>query len=340
MKKVASAQLGFTKSIEFYKNDLKDVDTTARLLGEIKPDVILCVTSLLSPRRSRDPKLFPLSQVTRDILWTAGFGVELPFNLLLVHKLMQAVEKTGIQVHVINASFPDIVGPAIWERMGFGPTVGLGNSDLRVATIMKYVSVEEEVPVSDVLVYLVGTHALVERGARKGMPFPTDRYEVRKGEGVPFFLKIMVGDRDITSKYDSGWLIDDCMRAQNTVGLRTAASGVKNVLAILRDTNEITHANSPNGLIGGYPVRINGKGVKIVLPQELTLEQAVKINEDAEKFDGIERIEDDGTIVFTNKTYSAMKELGYDCKELPFDELEARSQELMALYEKLSIARG
>ena len=64
-------------------------------------------------------------------------------------------------------------------------------------------------------------------------------------------------------------------------------------------------------------------------------EKAIKINEDAEKFDGIEKIKDDGSVVYTDKTYSIMKELGYDCKELSFDDLERRSKELSLLQEKL-----
>jgi len=335
---VSSAHQRFCNSFEFYKSDLRDIDATARLLDKIKPDVVFCAVSLLGPNTTRNPKLFPFSKATRDLLWEAGFAAELPFNLLLPDKLMQAVAKAGIQTHVVNCSFPDVVGPAIWKHLGFGPTVGLGNSDNRMPIIRRYVSTKEEVPVSDVCIYLVSCHAVGERGARKA-PFFVEGYGdgyKREAEGTPFFLKIMLGDRDITHKYDGGWLIDDYLHSPNTVSLRTASSAVKNVMAILRDTNEFTHANAPNGLIGGYPARINAKGVKIILPQELTLEQAIKINEDAEKHDGVENIKDDGTIVFTDKTYNAMKELGYDCKELPFDELEPRGQELLALYKQLS----
>ena len=82
-------------------------------------------------------------------------------------------------------------------------------------------------------------------------------------------------------------------------------------------------------------MRLSAKGAEVILPQELTLEQAIKINEDGEKFDGVEQIKDDGTIVYTDKSYSILKELGYDCKELPFDELESRSKELQVFYKKL-----
>jgi hypothetical protein len=216
------------------------------------------------------------------------------------------------------------VGPVIWKHFGFGPTIGLGTFDVAIGRIRKYVSVSEGVPARDVTIYSVGDYHVYQRVS---------------SEPIPFFLKIMLGDEDITSKYDAKWLISewDCMPMSNAgTYSSTAASGVKNLLALLQDTNELTYAPSPNGLIGGYPVRIGIKGAEVVLPKELTIEQAIKINEEVEKFDGIERIEDDGTVVYTEKTYHIMKELGYHCEKLPFDEIELRSEELKELERKWS----
>ena len=122
--------------------------------------------------------------------------------------------------------------------------------------------------------------------------------------------------------------------AQRYFNFAIAASAVKNMMAILEDTNEYTHASSPNGLIGGYPVRLSAKGAEIVLPEQVALDQAIKINESAERFDGVEKIKEEGTIIYTDKTYSIMKELGYDCRELSFDELEAKGKELESLIER------
>ena len=95
-------------------------------------------------------------------------------------------------------------------------------------------------------------------------------------------------------------------------------------------------APSPNGLPGGYPVRISAKGAEVVLPKELTIERAIRINEDGIKFAGIEKIMDDGTVVYPDRTYDVMKELGYNCAQLQFDELESRGEELKVLCKKLS----
>ncbi|GAG54191.1 unnamed protein product, partial [marine sediment metagenome] len=212
-------------------------------------------------------------------------------------------------------------------HFGFGPTIGIGNHEMVAASIIQYISMTEGVPVQDVTLYFVGSHALV-----------------MYGPPVPFFLKILLGDMDVTSKYDVNLLKWWCLlgkcwetgKGTNATYASTAASAVKSIMAIIRDTNEYTHVVSPNGLIGGYPVRLSAKAAKVILPKELTLKQAIKINEDGEKFDGVEKIKDDGTIVYTEKTYSIMKELGYDCKELPFDELESRAEELKVLYKKLA----
>lgn len=324
---LGSVDQGITRKYEFFKNDAQDIDATARLLKKVKPDVILLSLSVHPPGFI---STLPIPNDVRKRFQEAGFGSQLPWHLLLPAKFMQAIKKSGIQTHVINASFPDVVNPALWNHFGFGPTVGIGNIDLIAPRIIKHVSNTEDVPVRDVVLSFIGSHALMAHGSQAG---------------VPFFLKIYLGDRDITGKYDINWLTQKQSRSERLQKAGetlspysnhiTAASAVKNILAIANDTNQYTLASSPNGLIGGYPVRLNARGAKTVLPKGLTLEQAIKINEDAERFDGIEKIKADGTIIYTDKTYRAMKELGYDCKELTFDDLESRCKELEMLTNKL-----
>jgi len=318
---------GLSKRYEFRQNDVSDIDATARLLAEVEPDVILLVASLQSPSVMGT---IPMPPAIRADLMAAGFGVQLPWHLLLPFRFMEALQKSGIDAHVINGSFPDVTGPALWNRLGFGPTLGMGNVDLAGAQVTRYVSEAEDVPLGDVTLSLVGSHAFLVHGLR---------------QDVPYFAKIMVGDRDITSRYSVKEAIrkyglgeaspGDRQAAQSYFNYVIASSAVKNMMAIAGDTNEYTHAPSPNGLIGGYPVRLSARGAEVILPGELTLEEAVEINKAAERFDGVERIEDDGTIVYTDTTYSIMKELGYDCRQLSFDDLEPRGRELWALMEKL-----
>jgi hypothetical protein len=114
---------------------------------------------------------------------------------------------------------------------------------------------------------------------------------------------------------------------------QVASSAVKNILAIINDTNEITHAPGPQGLPGGYPVRLSAKGAEVIVPAGLTLKEAIHINEEAQKFDGIERIEEDGTLVLTEKSHRLMKEmLHYERQRVKISESETAGKELQKLY--------
>jgi len=112
-------------------------------------------------------------------------------------------------------------------------------------------------------------------------------------------------------------------------------------LGILNDTNEITHAPGPEGLVGGYPVRLNREGAKVFLPEGVSRERAIQINEEAQKWDGIEKIKEDGTVVFTDIAYNTFKELlNYDCKELKVAEIEDRANELGTKFKDFARKHG
>jgi len=44
---------------------------------------------------------------------------------------------------------------------------------------------------------------------------------------------------------------------------------------------------------------VDRNGGTVTLPPDLNLEEAVRINEEGQRFDGIERIDEDGTVHFT-----------------------------------------
>ena len=71
------------------------------------------------------------------------------------------------------------------------------------------------------------------------------------------------------------------------------------------------------------------------MPPGITLEEAITINEQSQVYDGIEKIEDDGTLVLTDKAVNGMKEiLGYGHKRIRVEENEERAKELRTLYKK------
>lgn len=318
---IGAGQQGYCKTIKFEKCDVNDIDETAELLKKYNPDVIYSALTLLGWLEWR------VVPQAIGIKFDKATACLMPLQAALISKLMKARKKAGITAPVVNNSYPDAVNPVLW-RNGLGPLVGAGNLDLAVGEIRRKVSVTENVPIREVIVYLIADHAIVPQGTRTG---------------VPFYFKVLIGDRNITSKFDVDSLISDSLLvatpADKTSWLNepfVAASAVRNIMAIINDTNEFAHSPGPNGLPGGYPIRINAKGVEVVLPEEITLEEAIRINLNGLKWEGVEEIRDDGTVVLTDEAYDIQKELyGLDLREFRFADMEDIAKELLVASKKL-----
>ena len=66
---------------------------------------------------------------------------------------------------------------------------------------------------------------------------------------------------------------------------------------------------SPHGLPGGYPVRISDSRVRLDLPAGVTVEEAVALNKRWTRGDGIDHIDNDGTVHYTEDAQRAVARL-------------------------------
>lgn len=315
-----AGQEGYCKVMKFEKCDVSDIDRTAELIKKYNPDVIYSGLTLLGWAAMR---VIPKAVGPKYHKATA---ILTPINVPLLHKLMKAVKKSGVTAQVVNNAFPDIVNPVLYKG-GFPVTVGAGNLDNIVGEIRRKISVAENVPIREVTIYFIAEHSVNVLGTRTG---------------IPYFFKVLVGDRNITSKVDVDSLISDRL-LKSPVDQSSwlnhpviATSAVRNIMAMINDTHEFAHAPGPNGLPGGYPIRISATGVEIVLPEGVPMEQAIKINTDGMKCEGVEEIKDDGTLVFTDEAAGICKELyGLDLKEIRLADMADVSNEMLAECNKL-----
>jgi malate/lactate dehydrogenase len=321
-------KFGNYPDLSFRKINLFDIDGTSDLLEDLQPKVICNLASLGSWWVTR---LLPMEEYKK----IGPIGPWLPNHLTLTWKLMQAIKKSGIETRVVNGAFPDATNMVL-KKAGYDIICGGGNMDLGVSRIQRIVARELKIPYRNVRVYGVGHHG--------------SYYTTRLGG--PYWLKIIANGEDVNEQFpnekitklyqDAGYGAFSTYAGPLVDQMRTAASFLKNVLSIYYDTNEIVACvPGVNGLPGGYPARLNSEGAEVVLP-DISLKEAIEINELGGRLDGIERIKDDGTVIYLDKNVEYMQEVvGYDCKELKLKETEERAKQLndglKRLYEKYKL---
>ena len=89
------------------------------------------------------------------------------------------------------------------------------------------------------------------------------------------------------------------------------------------------HAPGPLGLPGGYPVSIGDGKIAVPSIRDLSLDEAISINEQSHQFDGIARIEENGAVVLTEAAIGVMRDsLGYDNGTVQPAEVDDHANEL------------
>jgi hypothetical protein len=322
-------QLGLYPDVTCVFMDVRDVDQTAETISRFEPDIIFCAVTMQ-----------PWLHITRlpkpnfERLYQAQVGPWLPLTLAPVYKLMQAMQQTALVVKVINASFPDVIHPVL-RRAGLSPTTGIGNLANNIPALRKSIALKLHEPVEQVKVRFFAEHYVSHKISRVG-----------NAGGAPFHLTALVDGKDVTHLLDMETVFEllPTTFKRSVIGARqllTSASATVVFEGLANDTNIITHVPGPNGLPGGYPVRVNAQGVEVVLPESLTFEQSIRLNEDGMNFDGIERIDDDGTVYFAEQNMAILKEtLGYECRRMPLSEVEEWANELQAKYRAFASAWG
>ncbi len=336
-RKTNSAILGASymrlyPNIRYVRMDLKNIDESAEIIARINPVIIYNATTLQSwwVVNELPPEINAKLYKPR-----CGLGPWASMHLALTARLMKAVNRSGVDATVLNASFPDVCNPSL-ARIGLAPTVGIGNMDLAVPYIKKAACEILDVPMSNIDVEFIAHHFHCYVWCRNGT-----------GHEAPHHLRVYVGKQDVTSQLGDikDFVAELPKRAMRPGGRHgqfvVAASSVKNIMAVLNDTGELTHAPGPQGLEGGYPVRLNRKGAEVVLPEGMSLTQARRLMTEAQQFDGIQEIRDNGDVAVTEEAYVNFKEmLQVDSKIITIEDAYDQARELRAKFEEFAAKNG
>ncbi|SME88807.1 Saccharopine dehydrogenase NADP binding domain-containing protein [Tistlia consotensis] len=324
-------QWGCETRVRVERADLRDVAGTAELLARLDPDLVFNATTLAT-WWLRD--LLPEAVKQRLHVVGAGSGVWSASHAALAYNLMRAVRDSGIRTVVVNSSYPDGVNPAL-AAAGLAPDVGIGNGDLLVPALQQVVAAQFGVPCHRVGVTLVAHHFhaynILMHGHAHGLDFP---------------VRISVDGRDVSDRVERAALfaaVPDVARIPGAAAATwiVAASAIRILTALLEPVGRLIHAPGPLGLVGGYPLQVDESGVALALPEGLGRDEAVAINWEAQRAEGIEAIEADGTIVLTDVAAGTLKEVfGYECRRYPLDDCLAIARELTAALRALGERHG
>lgn len=326
----ATAQ-GFVPDLRFLRMDLNDPGRVAEIVSREAPYLILSTAS-------RQTWWLPhLPTLGAGGLGRARFGVWLPIHLTLTLKLMQALRDADYRGIALTAPFPDVVN-CVLGRLGLAPTCGVGNLDEIVPKVRLLAARLLGAAVDNVEIRLVAHHALqqvVFRAVSEPAPSPA--------EVPPYFLRVYLHGEDVTETVTAAELLlaPYPLPSGPAWSFLTAGSTVRLVRALLSDRETLLHAPAPHGLPGGYPVVVYRGSVECAPIEGLTATEAIGINERSHRFDGIERIEPDGTVAFCQEDVELMRRtLGYDCDRLPPAEAEPRAQELIERFREYAARLG
>jgi len=317
-------QMGFNPRARFIPMDFQEVDATAEVLEREKPDIVYNSLSLQS--------WWVITQLPKslyDRIDQARYGPWLPMHLALTERLMRAIKMASPQAKVVNAAFPDAVNP-ILAKVGLAPEVGIGNVDNVVPALKELVARKLGLRPQEVDIYLLAPHYVSYQLSRFGST-----------GGAPCYLRILVHGSDVTGQFDRDDLFRRLPGEMRRPGGReahplVASSVLRIIMGILRDAGEMGHAPGPEGLPGGYPVRMTRERVEAVMPPGISRQEAIRLNEEAQRFDGIEEIREDGSVRFGEAHQAVMREvLGYDCPEMRIEEAMDRAQELSRRFASL-----
>ncbi|KRB49319.1 hypothetical protein ASE04_18605 [Rhizobium sp. Root708] len=322
LARYTAMNLGQEPRVDVTRIDLMDIEQTAERLDKLKPDIIFNASTLHSwwVITKLPPEAYKRIDMARGGVWT-------PMHQVLVRRLMKAVRLADSHAVVVNASYPDVVNASLAAE-GLAPAVGIGNIANAVPGIR-----------------LAAAHMLKREPAAIDVRFFAHHYlsyrmpSTGGTDGAPYHLTIYADGMEVPpDEIDHAVLFSHVAGRYRRVKGRagqsvTASSATAMLRAVAARAGHVVHGPGPLGLVGGYPVRVSPAGFLVDLPAGLTLEEAIDINRRCQRYDGIESVDDDGTVRTTDASAEIMRDLlGYDCRPYRPDECEERADELAARF--------
>ena len=309
LSRYLAAQWGLYPQVFADQCDLLNTTETADILDRWKPDVVFNATTPF-PWWKLDHLPAELSKVAAR----AGSGMWCALDAHLPQKLTKAMQTCGHPSVHVNGCYPDMTN-AFLSNESFAPMLGIGNISNLVPGLTLAWAEELQARPDSVGIRIVGHHSVSLFAPSVGCPHAPYELEVSHPEGRLRF-----------SGPDDRPFAVVRARASRVRGLDglgvTIGSAVTLLDELLGGPRRLHHSPGALGLPGGYPVRLDGRGVpSLELPSGLTTEAAVDVNARAQAFDGVGAVAG-GTVSATAQAREAYRQIvGVELPEVVTPEL-------------------
>lgn len=282
-----------------------DLAALSATVAEFEPDAVVCAASLSSSWEGERSA----SQWTRLISGPA-FGLSLPLQAVIPARVAAAIKAAGSDALLLNACYPDAVNRLL-ASLGLQVHCGLGN----ISTIALTLRCALRLPDHD-RIRAVAHH----RHLYGALPDGSDVRLWKDGKAVPEVGKLLGAQR--TS-----------VRAHRYPLI--AAAGAELLAAIASAEPSVTHVPGPAGLSGGYPVRITGREIEVLLPPDETPETVEGWQRSAAEADGA-WVDKNGDVTFSAAAADAIGEHVPALREgFPAADLPSVAQTMLELRDRL-----
>ena len=283
---IGAALEGHYPRIEAEELDVGAPDFVPRLRA-LQPDIVLTTASLM-----------PWWRIDRSDAVRLPFGGYVSLHLAVITAFRDRLAEAGLSGVWVNASYPDVLNPVL-HRTGFGPLCGIGNVQEPVPKLRIALGRQLGLPPAEVSVRLVAQHAFEYYAFSDTAP----------ARVPPYLLHAEAGGRDVTDAARAALLAPFPFRYDLFFNRVTASAAIEAFRGLLSSDPVAAHLPGVNGLIGGYPVILRDRTATLDLHPSWTEAQAVAVNEEAMRWEGIEDIAPDGEIRFTEATQRAFHAL-------------------------------
>lgn len=286
--------------------DALDRDALAAILASEQPDLVINYAIPITWDATK--RLSNYSAVS-----AAGLGAFAAIQLVAPLTVSRAIRDAGLNAGLIVGNLPDITAPVVAavaaREGGRAPLCGAGNVGLIQCAIRSEVARDRRLPLSAIDVDLVAHHVHWVAPREPGY-----------SNGGPFHLRVRASGEDISTDFgEPRELMNRAIRnhyeADASFSSTTGYLAAQLALAFLDDSGaeHHLHAPAPNGLPGGYPVRIAAGEIAPRLPAQWAMQDLRRSMEICHTLDGVTAIEEDGTVCFADRSRQILRE------ELDFD---------------------